>query len=64
MYVTLFPCNECAKLLVQAGIKKVVYASDKYWDQDSFRASRQILTAAGIDLEEYSERDFEISEIH
>ena len=64
VYVTLFPCNECAKLLVQAGIKKVVYASDKYWDQDSFKASRQILTAAGIDLEEYSERDFEISEIH
>ena len=54
LYVTLFPCNECAKILIQTGIKKVVYLDDKYHDDLSFRASRKILNAANIVLEKYT----------
>lgn len=63
IYVTLFPCAECAKLLIQAKIKKVIYLSDKYWNQDSFRASRILLTNAGIELEEYKARTYDILEV-
>jgi dCMP deaminase len=48
MYVSLFPCNECAKLIVQVGIKEVVYLSDKYHDTDIMVASRKILEMAGV----------------
>ncbi len=48
LYVTLFPCNECAKLIIQSGIKHVIYACDKYKDQDSFLASRKMFDAAGV----------------
>jgi dCMP deaminase len=48
MYVSLFPCNECAKLIVQVGIKEVVYLSDKYHDTDIMVASRKILDMAGV----------------
>lgn len=60
IYVTLFPCNECAKMMVQAGIKKVVYLSDKYHSQVTFMASRKILEAAGIEIEEYNGRNFDV----
>lgn len=48
LYVTLFPCNECAKAIIQAGIKTVVYALDKYEDQPSFIASKKMFDAAGV----------------
>jgi dCMP deaminase len=48
MYVSLFPCNECAKLIVQVGIKEIVYLSDKYHDTDIMVASRKILDMAGV----------------
>jgi dCMP deaminase len=48
MYVTLFPCNECAKAIIQAGIKSFVYESDKYADTASTIASKRMLNAAGI----------------
>lgn len=48
LYVTLFPCNECAKAIIQAGIKRVVYALDKYEDQPSFIASKKMFDAAGV----------------
>ena len=48
IYVTHFPCNECAKAIVQAGIKKVVYFSDKHKDLDSTKASRKIFENAGV----------------
>ncbi len=51
LFVTLFPCNECAKLIIQSGIKHVVYGSDKYHDQDSYLASRRMFDAAGITYE-------------
>lgn len=51
LYVTLFPCNECAKLIIQSGIKHVVYGSDKYHDQQSFIASRRMFDSAGVTYE-------------
>lgn len=49
MYVTLFPCNECAKIIVQSGISCVVYLDDKYNGTDANTASKKILDCAGID---------------
>jgi len=48
LYVTLFPCNECAKLVIQSGIKEVVYLEDKYHDRDIFVASRRMFDASGV----------------
>ena len=48
LYVTLFPCNECAKAIIQSGIKTLIYASDKYADSDSVIASKRMLDAAGV----------------
>ena len=50
LYVGLFPCNECAKAIIQAGIKEVVYLSDKYATTPSTLASKRMLCAAGIKL--------------
>ena len=52
IYVGLFPCCECAKAIIQSGIKKVIYLSDKYKDSDSTRASKRMLNAAGVELEQ------------
>ncbi|MDO4702283.1 MAG: dCMP deaminase family protein [Erysipelotrichaceae bacterium] len=59
IYVTLFPCNECAKAIIQSGIKKVVYQSDKYADSDIVIASKKMLQAANIQLVQFDE-NFEI----
>ena len=48
VYVDLFPCNECAKILVQSGIKEVVYLSDKYANTDSTIASKRLFDACGV----------------
>jgi dCMP deaminase len=48
LYTSLFPCNECAKAIVQAGIVEVVYLSNKYADSEVNIASRKMLDAAGI----------------
>lgn len=48
IYTTLFPCNECTKLLIQSGIKEVIYLSDKYSDKLNFIASRRMLDYVGI----------------
>ena len=48
LYVTLFPCNECAKAIIQAGIKTVIYADDKYADSPGTRASKRMFDAAGV----------------
>ena len=50
IYVTLFPCNECAKAIIQSGIKKIVYESDKYNGVDTNIASKRMLRAAGVEL--------------
>mmetsp|Transcript_81811 Transcript_81811/g.128843 ORF Transcript_81811/g.128843 Transcript_81811/m.128843 type:complete len:218 (+) Transcript_81811:59-712(+) len=48
LYCTLFPCNECTKLIIQSGIKEVIFRSDKYHDQPVFVASRRLLDCAGV----------------
>ena len=48
IYVALFPCNECTKLIIQSGIKEIIYLSDKYRDSDSVKASKKMLELAGV----------------
>ncbi|MBC2851228.1 MULTISPECIES: deoxycytidylate deaminase [unclassified Cetobacterium] len=50
IYVDLFPCNECAKSIIQSGISEVVYLSDKYSNTDSNIASKKLFNAANIKL--------------
>ena len=54
LYVSLFPCNECAKAIIQAGIKTVVYDSDKYLGTAANRASKRMFDAAGVAYVPYS----------
>ena len=61
MYVTLFPCNECAKAIIQTGIKTIVYDSDKYCDTVSVIASKRMLNAAGVRYYKYDETGREIN---
>lgn len=61
LYVSLFPCNECAKAIIQAGIKSIVYASDKYADTPSTIASKRMLDAAGVSYRQYQHTGREIS---
>ena len=48
VYVALFPCNECAKAIIQSGVKEVVYLSDKYANTPGVQASKRMLDAAGV----------------
>ena len=48
IYVALFPCNECAKAIIQCGIKEVIYLSDKYHDTMLNLVSKRMLSAAGV----------------
>ncbi len=47
-YVALFPCNECAKLIIQSGIREVIYMSNKYSNDFSFIAARRMFDLAGV----------------
>ena len=53
LYATLFPCNECAKAIIQCGIKEVVYLSDKYAESDAVVASKRMFQLAGVALRQY-----------
>lgn len=53
IYCTLYPCNECAKVIIQMGIKEVIYESDKYHDRDVWLASRKLLKLANIKTKQY-----------
>lgn len=53
VYVTLFPCNECAKAIIQSGIKRVVYFSNKYADTESVKASYILFKKCGVAVDEY-----------
>ena len=50
VYVALFPCNECAKAIIQSGVSEVVYLSDKYAGTPMNAASKRMLNAAGVKL--------------
>ena len=56
LYVTLFPCNECTKAVIQSGIKEIIYLEDKYADTDSIRASKRMLYLANIKYRKYEGR--------
>lgn len=53
IYVALFPCENCAKMIIQAGIREVVYMSDCYHNTDGARASRIMLQSAAVKLRHY-----------
>lgn len=53
IYVSLFPCNECAKAIIQSGIKEVIYMEDKYADSDSVKASKMMFEMAGVKYRMY-----------
>lgn len=53
LYVTLFPCNECAKAIIQCGIQKVIYLEDKYENTSSVKASKRMFDAAKVEYEKY-----------
>lgn len=53
IYVSLFPCNECAKAIIQSGIKEVIYMEDKYADSDSVKASKMMFEMAGVKYHMY-----------
>ena len=61
LYVSLFPCNECAKAIIQAGIRTIVYDCDKYADTPSVIASKKMLDAAGVRYYKYNRTDREIT---
>lgn len=48
LYVALFPCNECAKAIIQSGVKEVIYLSDKYSNEKTTKASKRMLESAGV----------------
>jgi len=54
VYVSLFPCNECAKAIIQAGIKEIIYLSDKYADSESVRASKWLFDLTGVTYRAYT----------
>ncbi|MCD8348851.1 MAG: dCMP deaminase family protein [Lachnospiraceae bacterium] len=60
LYVSLFPCNECAKAIIQAGIKTVVYDDDKYEGTPSVLASKRMMDAAGVRYYRYQRSGREI----
>lgn len=62
LYVTLFPCNECAKLIIQSGIKEIVYLSDKYNDSELNIASKRMLDAAKVKYRKLEEFTVEVKE--
>ncbi len=55
VYTTLFPCNECAKALIQAGVKEVIYMCDKYANTDSTKAAKQMFDTAHVTYREYEQ---------
>ena len=57
LYVTLFPCNECSKAIIQSGIKKVIYESDKYADTDGVKASKRMFDECGIEYSKYQTKN-------
>ena len=60
IYVALFPCNECAKAIIQSGIKEVIYLNDKYKDTDSVIVSKRLFDMAGVKYKEYKSRGIKL----
>lgn len=60
IYVSLFPCNECAKAIIQSGIKTIIYENDKYKGTVSDIASKRMLDSAGVEYKKISSFELEI----
>lgn len=52
-YMTLFPCNICAGIMISVGVKEIIYFDDKYHDMDFSKASRKLLRAANVPFKQY-----------
>ena len=63
IYVSLFPCHECSKAIIQSGIKEIVYSCDKYFGTPSSIASRKMLEASGIKIRQINDLDVEVNEV-
>ena len=63
IYVGLFPCNECAKAIIQSGIREIIYLSDKYCGTEGNIASKRMLDAAGVTYHRL-ESDLEALTLH
>lgn len=61
IYVALFPCNECAKLIIQSGIRRVVFKSDKYKEDWKFMASRRMFDMAGVECVQHTPKQNSIT---
>ena len=61
LYVTLFPCNECAKIIIQSGIKDIVYLSDKYDGTDSNIAAKKMFDVCGVKYTKYERTNAELT---
>ena len=61
IYVSLFPCHECVKAIIQSGIKEIIYEDDKYNDTPSDRAAKRMLDAAGVAYKKIDEFHIQIS---
>ena len=60
LFVTLFPCNECAKVIIQSGIKEVIYLSDKYSGTEGNIAAKKMFDICGIKYSEYKKNNKKI----
>ena len=60
LYVTLFPCHECAKLIIQSGIKEIVYNENKYQEKESVQASMRMLKDAGVSLRQITAKQIRL----
>ncbi len=60
LYVTLFPCNECVKLIIQSGIKEIVYMEEKYSGTESDIAAKRMLDAAQIKIRKIEKINLEL----
>ena len=61
IYVALFPCNECAKAIIQSGIKEVIYKEDKYADTEAIKISTKMLEMGGVKFRQYEPSNKTIS---
>lgn len=57
IYVDLFPCNECAKAIIQAGIKKVIYLSDKYEGTDGNIVAKKLFDSCNVEYVKFEEKN-------
>ena len=57
LYVNLFPCNECAKAIIQSGIKEIIYKEDKYANSEATKVSKKMLELSNVVYRQYETKD-------